>query len=493
MENKRGLIPFKDKAIWAACDGMGTLLAWNIFASYLSYYFTDVVGIALNVAGNIILIARSVDTVTDFLIGVAIDRINWKSGKYRGWLKIAIIPMTVQLPLIFAPLEGTSMTFRIIWTIIFFGTYGCIWNTMVCAPTHSQLVNMTTSIEERSSAIGLREVFYNIGMFLVSAAFLPLVNALGNGNENRGFFFASMVFAVIAGVIMLMSYITQKKYELNPDGTSKIPASKPAKKKAGEKGLMSGIKDLGRELVLVVKNRPAVIILVSVLLANTLMTIKSAMLIYSFEYYFEMQDFYAVAMGVFTVATIIGALLIKYFIRLFRDSNRAFKSVMALSIIFNVAFFIICRAMGPEAAARSLYFGPLFFIFIISAVFQGAHYGFANLMVPSVIDYGAWKNGKFQTGLIYGIYALDVSLGAAIGGKLNLSFLDAVNYVPNVAQTPEVQNGILFVTIMVPVIMTAAQLVLQFFFGLNDKKYQQCIDELEKSGLYAEKPKDEQY
>ena len=82
MENKRGLIPFKDKAIWAACDGMGTLLAWNIFASYLSYYFTDVVGIALNVAGNIILISRSVDTVTDFLIGVAIDRINWKSGKY---------------------------------------------------------------------------------------------------------------------------------------------------------------------------------------------------------------------------------------------------------------------------------------------------------------------------------------------------------------------------------------------------------------------------
>ena len=166
---------------------------------------------------------------------------------------------------------------------------------------------------------------------------------------------------------------------------------------------------------------------------------------------------------------------------------------MALSIVFNVAFFIICRAMGPEAAAKSLYFGPLFFVFIISAVFQGAHYGFANLMVPSVIDYGAWKNGKFQTGLIYGIYALDVSLGAAVGGKLNLSFLDAVNYVPNVAQTPEVQNGILFVTIMVPVIMTAAQLVLQFFFGLNDKKYQQCIDELEKSGLYAEKPKDEQY
>lgn len=486
MEEKRGIIPFKDKAIWAACDGMGTLLAWNIFASYLSYYFTDVVGLALNVAGNIILIARSLDTVTDFLIGVAIDRINWKSGKYRGWLKIAIIPMTVQMPLIFMPLEGVNMGLRIVWAVVFFGTYGCIWNTMVCAPTHAQLVNMTTNIEERCSAIGLREVFYNIGMFLVSASFLPLVKYLGRGNENNGFFYASIVFSLIAAVIMLASYITQKKYELNPDGSSRIPITQC--KKEDNVGLVAGAVKLGKELVFVAKNRPAVIILISVLLANTLMTIKSSMLIYTFEYYFEMKDFYAVAMGVFTVATIAGALLIKYIVRLLGDSSRAFKCVMFLSIAFNVAFYVMCRTMGPEKAAGSLQFGPLFFVFIISAVFQGAHYGFGNLLVPSVIDYGAWKNGKFQTGLIYGIYALDVSLGAAIGGKLNLSFLDAVHYVPNVVQSPEVQNGILFVTIMVPVLMTAMQLVLQFFFGLSDKKYQDCVSELEALGLRAEEP-----
>ena len=81
---QKSAISFKDKLAWASCDGMGTLLAWNIFASYLSYYFTDVCGLALGLAGNIILIARSCDTVTDFLIGIAIDRCHWKSGKYRG-------------------------------------------------------------------------------------------------------------------------------------------------------------------------------------------------------------------------------------------------------------------------------------------------------------------------------------------------------------------------------------------------------------------------
>ena len=112
---KKGAIPFVDKLAWSSCDGMGTLLAWNIFASYLTYYFTDVCGLAVGLAGNIILIARSCDTVTDFLIGIAIDRCHWKSGKYRGWLKIGILPMTIGLPLIFAPWENVSMTFRIIW------------------------------------------------------------------------------------------------------------------------------------------------------------------------------------------------------------------------------------------------------------------------------------------------------------------------------------------------------------------------------------------
>lgn len=469
-EHQNGIIPFKDKVIWSACDGMGTLLAWNIFSSYLTYFFTDICGIAIGLAGNIILIARSVDTATDFMIGVAIDRVNWKSGKYRGWLKLGIIPMTIGLPLIFAPLDGVSMTFRIIWIIVFYGTYGCIWNTIVCAPTHAQLVNMTTNIEERSSAIGIREVFFNLGMFLVSAAFLPLVKLFGGGNESHGFFGAAVIFALIAFVSMGANFLAQKKYELNPDGSSRIVENVS---NSTEK------HNLLKELKLVAKNRPAVIILISVLLVNTLMTIKSALMVYSFKYYFDLENFYAVAMGVFTVASIGGALLIKHCVHIFKDSSRAFIIVLALSIIFNLAFFAMCRTVGPAAAAKSMHFGVLFFIFIFSAVLQGTHYGFTNLMVPSTIEYGFWLTGKLQTGLIYGIYALDISLGAAIGGKLTTSILDALHYVPNVAQTPAAQNGILFGTIMIPVIMSAGQLVLQFFYGLSDKKYQQCVKENE--------------
>lgn len=133
------------------------------------------------------------------------------------------------------------MTFRIIWIALIFGTYGCIWNTIVCAPTHAQLVNMTTSVDERGEIIGIREVFFNIGMFLVSAAFLPLVNAFGGGSEKRGFFWAAVVFAVIGFLSMGLNYLVQKKYELNPDGTSKIIETQGKEKPKSEISYQSSV------------------------------------------------------------------------------------------------------------------------------------------------------------------------------------------------------------------------------------------------------------
>ena len=61
-------------------------------------------------------------------------------------------------------------------------------------------------------------------------------------------------------------------------------------------------------------------------------------------------------------------------------------------------------------------------------------------------------------------------------GKTNL--LDAIHYVPNVSQTPSVQNGMLVGAILVPVALTAVQFVLHLFFGLTDAQHARCVREL---------------
>ena len=212
-------LPLKDKLVYSSCIGLGVNMAPIVFSYYLTYFYTDVFGIAAGVASFVMLGSRVFDTITDFIMGVTIDKVTLKSGKYRGWLKIACVPMFIGLTLIFAPFAHMSDGFKIFWAILTYGTYGAIWNTMAYGPANAELVNMTVNIEERAKIIGFREVFYNVGVIIVSAFFIPMVNLLGRGNESLGFFLASAVVGLLALISQLANIRIQRKYELNEDGS----------------------------------------------------------------------------------------------------------------------------------------------------------------------------------------------------------------------------------------------------------------------------------
>ena len=144
----------------------------------------------------------------------------------------------------------------------------------------------------------------------------------------------------------------------------------------------------------------------------------------------------------------------------------------------DVLYFLLILGMGMGTASRSIHFGLLFFVLILSGLFQGAHYGFPTLLLSNAVDYGEWKTKRSDIGVTFGLNSLAMSLGSAIGGTLVGFLLDAIHYVPNVSQTPSVQNGMLVGAILVPVALTAVQFVLHLFFGLTDAQHARCVREL---------------
>ena len=456
-------LPVADKLVYSSCMGMGNLLAATVFGYYLTYFYTDVAGIGAAVAGFILLGSRCLDAFTDFAMGVTIDRVTLKKGKYRGWLRIAMLPMFIGLPLVFLKLPGVSMKVRVIWAIITYGMYGSFFNTMAYVPSSAQLVNMTRNEEERASIIGIKEVFYNIGVVLVSSLFLPMVAIFGRGDEGRGFFFAALAIASIALITQFANYVIQKKYELNEDGTSKVLGKEPEGKK--KDSMLVEFKYL-------MKNKPALIVVLGILFMNIMIAVKGGLMIYVFKYYFSNEAFYSVAMAGFTGTSILGALLIKWVVRLFRDSNRAFLVITAVSMAINVVFFLMCRGMEPSGAGASIHFGALFFVFLLCGLLQGTYYGLPNLLVTNTIDYGYAKTGKNQAGLIYGCNALSISLGSALGGFVTSMVLARIHYVPNVQQTSATLNGMLIGTIIVPIFLMAAQFILHLFYRVKDGQYE---------------------
>lgn len=464
----KDIISFKDKLIYTLSSGFSSNVAVWLFSYYLTYFLTDLRGISAAVAGGVILGSRIFDTVTDFFIGAAIDRTHFKSGKYRGWIKLGMIPMLVGLPFVFADISEFSMTVKIVWTVITYGLYGSVFTTALYTPTNAQLVNMTSSVNERSSIVGLREIFNNLGMLLIAAGFLPLVKLLGGGNDEKGFMYASTAIGVLAFIFQLMNFIMQKKYELNPDGSYIKKISDSTSEST------SLLKQLGR----LAANRPAIVVIIGLLMQNIMLGIKSGMMIYTFKYYFQDENFYSVVMIFFTVATVIGAMMIQFFVKLFRDSGRAFIITMIISSALNIIYFALIKAMGIENSAQSIRFGVLFYILVISGLLQGAQCGFPTLLISNAIDYGEWKNGQSDIGVIYGFNSLAMSLGSALGGSLVGVILSIIKFEANAVQNGAVLNGMLIGGIIVPVLLVLVQLGLQLFYGLTDEMHEKCVEEL---------------
>ena len=68
------------------CGDFASNLCWTFVGSYLSVFYTDVVGMAPAVASAIMLIAKIWDGVNDPMFGAIAERTNTKWGRFRPYI-----------------------------------------------------------------------------------------------------------------------------------------------------------------------------------------------------------------------------------------------------------------------------------------------------------------------------------------------------------------------------------------------------------------------
>lgn len=61
-------------------------LCWTFIGSYLSVFYTDVVGMAPAIASAIMLIAKIWDGINDPMFGAIAERTNTKWGRFRPYI-----------------------------------------------------------------------------------------------------------------------------------------------------------------------------------------------------------------------------------------------------------------------------------------------------------------------------------------------------------------------------------------------------------------------
>ena len=143
-------IKARDKIGYALGD-MGGILTFSLVNSFLTMFYTDILGIANASITVLMLIARIWDAVNDPMWGAFIDsRKPTRFGRFRPYILGASLPLAVSAFLMFLKIPGLSEKQYLIYAYITYIFYGMMY-TGVNIPFGSLASVITDDEVERSS------------------------------------------------------------------------------------------------------------------------------------------------------------------------------------------------------------------------------------------------------------------------------------------------------------------------------------------------------
>ena len=81
---------------------VGKDMVYMLSASYILYYYQDILGVNAVAMGIILLVARVFDAFNDPFMGVIVAKTRTRWGKFRPWLMIGTVTNAVVLYLMFS-------------------------------------------------------------------------------------------------------------------------------------------------------------------------------------------------------------------------------------------------------------------------------------------------------------------------------------------------------------------------------------------------------
>jgi sugar (glycoside-pentoside-hexuronide) transporter len=231
-------------------------------------------------------------------------------------------------------------------------------------------------------------------------------------------------------------------------------------------GFFQSIKEL-------VKNDQLLMVVLATVFGAICVSGRMGMLFYYIVYVVGGENPFALISPTFTtmtVAALIGVAILPWTTKWFGKRNW----MLILNAVMVVGFILMF--LFPT---KTLLF-PLSFI-------CGVANSGANIcpgMIGDSLEYGDWKLGKRQEGLVASFLSFGVKLATAFVGSIGVLLLSAVGYVPNAAQTPAACRGINIVVNIIPAVIGVLSMVPLFWYKLDDKRVSEIRADLE-AGKHA--------
>ena len=184
----------KQKAAFGI-GAVGKDMVYALSASYVMYYYQDVLGLSATFVGLILMIARVFDALNDPFMGVVVARTRSRWGRFRPWLFTGTVLNALVLYAMFAApaVEGAGL-------MVYFTVVYILWGvtyTMMDIPYWSMIPAVTRTPKDREDLSVVGRTCAGVGSALIAMFTMLLVGVLGGGSERQGFKMVALIVAVI--------------------------------------------------------------------------------------------------------------------------------------------------------------------------------------------------------------------------------------------------------------------------------------------------------
>ena len=458
MSGEGQKLPFREKFSYGFGD-LASVLYWQTFMLYFTYFYTDVFLIPASVAATMFLASRIWDGVNDPIMGMIADRTKTRWGKFRPYLLWLCVPFAVVGVLTFT-VPDLEPTGKLVWAYVTFNLLMMLY-TAINIPYTALLGVISPDSSERTTVSSVKFLFAFSAGIIVSATLLPMVKAFGGGNDAQGWQISFIVYGIAAVIFFLIAFKGTRERVQPPAGQQ------------------SSVK---QDLFELVTNRPWLILLATTITFILFVAVRSSVTVHYFKYVIGTQqlslpfmglgsyDFNALTSAFNTVGQIssfIGVLLVSWFAKAV-GKKTAFVIIFIVAIVSTAGFYFLTADQ----------MGLIFLLQITGSITGGPLSVLLWAMYADTADYGEWKRGRRTTGLVFSASTMSQKFGWALGAFVALTLMSQVGFEPNQAQSQESLKGLVLLFSLIPAGLGIVSIGLLLLYPLNEKRVKEIGDEL---------------
>jgi len=474
---------------------------------FIPVFYTDTFGLAAAHATILILIVRLSDGITDIMMGSIADRTNTKHGKFRPWILWSTPFLGLFLALIFTT-PDLSYTGKIIYAFVI---YFCLTLAYTAnnVPYGALMGVMTDSVKERASLSSFRFIGAFAGGLLVMSTLPFLVEKLGDGSEAQGYQRTMIIFALLLGVFMFITYKTTRERITPPteiNGTfwqemkdlfsnlwvilvpvfgisvfiiSLAMQDWPLTYKYGalvfmllsfvytvhlRNKIISQPRDIltntQKDLADLLTNQPWMILLGVGIMFGLFTVVRPSAASYYFKYYLERPDLISIYFFITLLASLLAAVATGWLSNRF-NKRTLMIAAFTLGSAFNGAIYFV----SPQDITAMMILATIgeFFAGMMPVLFFS--------MLGDTVDYSEWKNHRRATGLIYSAGTFINKTGHGFAGAMVLIVLAMYGYDAKVESTIAASTpGMVLLMSGIPLVIGILGIIFTLLYTLDDKK-----------------------